>query len=161
MTNAKTILVVEDNDISRKMMTYALRTKGFNVLEARDGATAEARMGERPHLVLLDLVLGDTDGFRLADPIFCAIAGQNAVPIIACSGFVSKLEEAQLSATNFDDVIIKPIEPSRLVQIVRAHLPAETPTAKLGGGRVVLVVDDDPIQLKLAMHRSSRAPAST
>ena len=46
------------------------------------------------------------------------------VSILAFSGFVSKLDEARVSTVGFDDIIPKPIAPSRLVPLIEAHLPA-------------------------------------
>ena len=151
----RTILLVEDNAISRKMVSFALETKGYRVLAAADGATALQLMAQRPQLVLLDLVLPDISGFELAPRLRLATTGPIAV--LACSGFVSKLEEARLGAAGFDDIITKPIEPSRLLQIVRAHLPEDEPRLdSLGSGQCVLVADDDPVQLKLTMYRLER-----
>ena len=154
----RTILIVEDNPITRKLVRFTLESKGFAVLEAIDGKSAlETVAIHPPDLVLLDLVLPDTDGFELAGKLRAILTREQA-PIIAFSGFVSKLEEARISAVGFDDVIVKPVEPWRLVQIVQAHLPE--PSAQFaeafGEGRRLLVADDDPIQAKLAAFRMSR-----
>nr|MBA3503559.1 response regulator [Deltaproteobacteria bacterium] len=79
------------------------------------------------------------------------------VSILAFSGFVSQLDEARVSSVGFDDIIAKPIAPSRLVPLIEAHLPARVPAGgKFGIGRRVVLADDDPIQLKLATFRLSR-----
>jgi PAS domain S-box-containing protein len=151
----QTILLVEDNAISRKMVSFALETKGYRVLAAPDGAAALALMAQSPQLVLLDLVLPDMSGYELAPKLREASAGPIAV--LACSGFVSKVEEVRLSAAGFDDIITKPVEPSRLLQIVRAHLPWDGPEPeRVSDGQRVLVADDDPVQLKLTMYRLER-----
>ncbi|HMG53600.1 MAG TPA: ATP-binding protein, partial [Kofleriaceae bacterium] len=55
------------------------------------------------------------------------------------------------------DIISKPIAPARLVPLIEAHLPAAAPpSAQFGRGRRLVIVDDDPMQLKLAMFRLSR-----
>ena len=70
------------------------------------------------------------------------------------SGFRSILENAAGQPGGFDECLLKPIAPSRLVEIVRRYLPLPEPvTLDLGRGRHVLVVDDDAVQLRLAALR--------
>ncbi|HLU68440.1 MAG TPA: response regulator [Kofleriaceae bacterium] len=152
------ILLVEDNPITRKMVRFALESQGFGVIEAPDGAAALGAFRDNPiALVLQDIVLPDIDGFELVQALR-ALPGGADVPILAVSGLMSKLEEARVSAVGFDDVIAKPVEPSRLLQIVRAHLPAARPERPPAGrSRQLLVVDDDPVQRKLVCFRLQRA----
>ncbi len=151
----RSVLLVEDNAITRKMVRFALESRGYAVLVAGSGEEALERIRQRPDLVLLDLVLPDGSGFDLLTRLRQLPEGRD-VPILACSGFVSKLEEARIGATGFSDVITKPVEPSRLIQIVRAHLPSDEPAEPFGAGRRALLVDDDALQLKLVAHRLAR-----
>jgi PAS domain S-box-containing protein len=149
------VLVVEDNAITRKFLRVALQAEGYEVVEAADGAAAvEAAAGAVPDLVLQDLVLPDCDGFELHARLR-ALPGLDAVPILAISG-LAQLEEARVLAAGFSDFLLKPVEPSRLVEVVRGHLI--TPAAVAGGERSlrVLVVDDDPAQRKLTQVRLAR-----
>jgi len=148
-------MVVDDNATTRRMVRNALERNGHHVIEAQDGRTAlELMRRERPRVVLQDLMLPDADGFELVGEL------RELVPeasILAFSGFVSKLDEARISTVGFDDIIPKPIAPSRLVPLVEAHLPAPVPAdERFGTGRRLVVVDDDPLQLKLAQFRLSR-----
>jgi PAS domain S-box-containing protein len=153
-----TILIVEDNDITRKMVRVALATEGYRVLEAGSGATAVAEMtATRVDLVLQDLVLPDMDGFELVTRLR-ALPGGAEVPIIAFSGFLSRSEASRALAAGFTDMFVKPIEPSRLLRSLRTYLPAAEPAPPSPArGRRVLVADDDPIALKLArVHLQQR-----
>jgi CheY-like chemotaxis protein/signal transduction histidine kinase len=152
-----TILLVEDNPTTRKLVRFTLATKGYSLLEAEDAASALRLAEQHPDLILQDLVLPDMDGFELAGQLRRRM-GDRPVPILAFSGFVSKLEEARISAVGFDDIIVKPVEPSRLLQIIEAHLPAgdRESLAAFGGGLSLLIADDDPIQAKLAAFRFAR-----
>lgn len=152
-----TILVVEDNAITRKMVRVALAAEGYTVLEAPDGRTALELMATTPpDLVLQDLRLPDVDGFELVGRLR-AVPGGTEVPVIAFSGFLSRLEATEASAAGFTDFLLKPVEPSRLVQVVATYLsPREVPSEQPGRGRHVLVVDDDPIQLRLAREHLTR-----
>ncbi len=153
----RTIMVVDDNAATRRMVRNALLRNGHHVIEAADGTTALALMkSEQPCLVLQDLMLPDADGFELVGKLR-RLARGTEVSILAFSGFVSELDEARISTVGFDDIITKPIAPSRLVPLIEAHMPAEAPAnAQFGRGRRLLVADDDPMQLKLAMFRLSR-----
>ncbi len=150
------IMVVDDNAATRRMVRNALARQGYQVLEAPDGATARQLMQrEQPRVVLQDLMLPDADGFSLVVELR-ALGGPD-VAILAFSGFVSKLDQARISSVGFDDIIPKPIAPSRLLPLLEAHMPAPVPTAdRFGMGRRLVVADDDPLQLKLASFRLGR-----
>ena len=150
-------MVVDDNAATRRMVRNALVRNGHEVIEAADGATALALMkSEQPRVVLQDLMLPDADGFELVGKLRRLARGTD-VSILAFSGFVSELDEARISTVGFDDIIAKPIAPGRLVPLIEAHLPAPAPAgAQFGRGRRLVIADDDPMQLKLAMFRLSR-----
>ncbi|HEY0191470.1 MAG TPA: response regulator, partial [Kofleriaceae bacterium] len=117
------IMVVEDNAATRRMVKNALVRSGHEVIEAADGETAlELMRTEHPRVVLQDLMLPDADGFELVGKLRRAARGTD-VSILAFSGFVSELDEARISKVGFDDIIAKPIAPSRLVPLIEAHLP--------------------------------------
>jgi CheY-like chemotaxis protein len=151
------VLVVEDNPITRKLVRFALEANDFVVLEAKDAHTALTLLASHASdLVLQDIVLPDMDGFELVNQLR-ALPGGSDIPILAFSGFLSKHDESRMSAAGFNDVIMKPIEPSRLLSVIRAHLPArEAVTGRFGEGRHILVVDDDPVQRKLVCIRLGR-----
>jgi DNA-binding response OmpR family regulator/signal transduction histidine kinase len=156
-----TILVIEDNPITSRLVRHTLETEHHDVQIAPDGATGLALVrARRPALILLDLLLPDGDGFALFHELR-ALANAADVPILACSGILSAEDDARLAAVGFDGVITKPIEPPRLLQIVRAHLPpvdalAERapPTAAV---RTLVLADDDAVQRKLVALRLQRA----
>ena len=144
------VLVVEDNPISRKLTRVALQTDGFVVAEAADGRSAIASVSQQiPDLILQDILLPDIDGYDLVERLH-SLPGAEQVPILALTGLISKGDEAKLPSAKFADYLFKPVEPSFLVNTVRAHLAAsKTSINTPGHGRVVLAVDDDPKQLKL------------
>jgi PAS domain S-box-containing protein len=150
-------MVVDDNSATRRMVRNALQRNGHVVVEAPDGKTARALMRtERPRVVLQDLMLPDVDGYALVGELRGLARGE-AVAILAFSGFVSELDEARVSAVGFDDIIPKPIAPSRLIPLIEAHLPARAPEAgQLGTGRRLVLADDEPMQLKLAVLQLGR-----
>lgn len=144
------ILLVEDNAITRKMVRITLQAEGYEVIEASDGQTARTLISQhRVGLVLLDLILPDVVGVELVQA-FRAMPHLVDVPIICFSGFISSAEESLVADAGFTDFLIKPVEPSKLVAMVRHYLPRiQESDSQRGHGRRVLVVDDDPVQLKL------------
>jgi len=153
--NPPIILVVEDNALARKMFRVALETEGYCVLEAEDGQTAiSLTEQQQPHLILQDLSLPDMDGFKLVR----TLRSLSQAPILAMSGLLTRLEEAHVASLGFDDFLVKPVTPSVLAERVRMHLAVPNEgTLPAAGRRRILVVDDDPSQLRLASLFLSRA----
>ncbi len=147
---AHTILLVEDNDTTRKLFRVTLQSEGYEVLEAADGASALAHMAaRRPDLVLTDVLFPDMRGTELARALR-ALPGGEDVPIVAISGFLSGEKEGAATTAGFTSFLVKPVEPARLLEAVRTYLPLEGGVHEpIGGGRTVLLADDDPVQLKL------------
>jgi CheY-like chemotaxis protein len=151
------VLLVEDNPIMCRFVCAALDADDMHVTEAHTGAQALGLWAAgASDLVLQDTMLPDIDGFDLVARLR-SLPGGADVPILALSGLLSENEEARISAVGFSDVITKPLEVSRLRQVVRAHLPrTDTLPQRFGEGRRVLVVDDDAIQAKLISFRLAR-----
>jgi CheY-like chemotaxis protein len=156
MTSGR-VLLVEDNPITRKLVRFALQKEAIELIEATDGAGALAAVAERrPDLILQDLLLPDMDGFALAAQLR-AIAAIRNVPILAFSGLLSKVDEKRIAGSGFTDFVTKPIEPSALVRIVRAHLPSgDTSVPSFGRHRRVVLADDDDVQRKLSVFRLAK-----
>jgi DNA-binding response OmpR family regulator len=150
MNAASTILIAEDNPTTMKMLRLALESEGYAVVEAPDARSALAAAQHRlPDLVLQDLLLPDMDGLELVQHLR-ALTGSE-LPILALSGLLSRLDESRTAEAGFTALLLKPLEPSRLIESVRSYLPArEAPAGGFGHGRRLLVVDDDAVQLKLA-----------
>jgi PAS domain S-box-containing protein len=145
------VLVVEDNPITRKMLRVTLETEGYSVVEVGDGRSALAAARESmPELILQDLVLPDMSGFDLLRELR-QLPGGAETPILALSGFISRLEDVRSAEAGFTAMLIKPVEPSRLLEAIKPYLPASTPTISIpaAAGRRLLLVDDDPVQLKI------------
>jgi CheY-like chemotaxis protein len=152
-----TVLIVEVNAISRRMLRVTLEREGYSVLEARDGRGAlDTAAANPPDLVLLDIQLPDMDGIEVASRLR-EMPGRSQLPIVALSGPISRINETRGRAA-FTDYLVKPVAPSRLLSTVQVYLSAhEAGRDQSGGGRCIVVADDDPVQLKLLrLHLTER-----
>jgi PAS domain S-box-containing protein len=153
--NPLCVLVVEDNPITRKMLCYALQSDGYDAPEAGDGRGAlEAAAERHPDLLVLDYMLPDMNGLELLDQVRRQSARPD-LPAIVVTGMMSRLEEFRASSGLSTQFMVKPVEPSRLLEAIRAQFqPSESHAS---GGRRVLVVDDEPLNRKLASFRLKQA----
>lgn len=128
-----TILIVDDSRTTRQMVNLALSAQGFRVREAPDGWTAiDFATEQPPDLVLMDLLLPDCDGFDLLRQLR-ALPGCAAVPILAFSGWMAKMDEARRKHLSFTDYLVKPVEMARLQNVVRSYLTPDGGTPGGGG----------------------------
>ncbi len=146
------ILVVEDNPIMRRMLRLTLASAGHQVLEAPDGHSCLDVAAERSlDAVVLDLGLPDVDGAELLE-LLRAEPGRERLPAIALSGMAKRRGDPELE--RFEEFLIKPVEPSRLIDAVARVLAAPTvPRLVADRSRHVLVADDDDVQRHLLVLR--------
>jgi len=145
-----TILIIEDNYITRKMLRITLEsTKNYTVIEAQNGSEGlKMAKTHKPSLILQDLFLGDMNGFELNKKLR-VLPDIKDIPILALSGFLMDLKE-QSTQSGFTAFLLKPIEPSQLIEVINVHLPLSVhSTSLMGKGRQILIADDNSIQLKL------------
>lgn len=118
------ILVIEDNEQNRYLVTYLLEAKGFKVAEAKDGYEGIALANSlHPHLILLDIQLPGMDGYMVAKTL-----RQNPtldeVPIIAITSYAMVGDRERVLATGCNGYIEKPINPETFIAEIETHLPA-------------------------------------
>jgi two-component system cell cycle response regulator DivK len=116
------ILLVEDNEMNRDMLSRRLIRRGYEVVVALDGeqglAMAEA---ERPHLILMDMSLPMMDGWE-ATRRLKASPGTQAIPIIALTAHAMAGDREKALAAGADDFDTKPVELDRLLAKIQALL---------------------------------------
>lgn len=111
MNDAATILVVEDNDDSRQLMEYILRSQGHRTLVAGDGAEAvELAREHEPDLVLMDIQMPGMDGYQALQSIR-EQSDSRAPKMVAVTAFAMVGDRDQVIRAGFDGYISKPIEP--------------------------------------------------
>ena len=109
------ILLIEDNELNRDMLSRRLVRRGFEVLVAIDGAsgvtTAEI---ELPDLIVMDMSLPILDGWEATRRLKQITANQN-IPIIGCSAHAMVGDRERGIEAGCDDYDTKPIEFTRLL----------------------------------------------
>lgn len=121
-TTQPTILLVEDDDDTRRVYSIMLRHSGFRVVEAANGPEAVRRAVEDgPDLILMDMNLPMLDGWEAARMIK-ADARAGAAPLLAFSALVDSIADLRRESTLFDGFIAKPVSPAELVRRVGAYL---------------------------------------
>jgi two-component system cell cycle response regulator DivK len=121
--DAPAILVVDDDEDSRRILMYSLGSAGYRVLLAENGAAAlELCRVLLPNLVIMDLAMPEMDGYAAIRALKSDERTRN-VPVIAWSARVFSGESSELLSAGFDEVLPKPAVPSDVVNAVRRLLP--------------------------------------
>ena len=116
------LLLVEDNEMNRDMLSRRLIRKGFEVSLAENGQQGvETARAERPDLILMDMSLPVLDGWEATrqlkdDPLTAAI------PVLALTAHASDADRDQALAAGCDDFDTKPIDLPRLLEKIEALL---------------------------------------
>ena len=109
------ILLVEDNEINRDMLSRRLLRKGFEVIVATDGAAGvEMAVAELPDLIVMDMSLPIMDGWQATKQLKQITATRN-IPIVGCSAHAMVGDREKGIEAGCDDYDTKPIEFSRLL----------------------------------------------
>lgn len=116
------ILLVEDNEMNRDMLSRRLQKRGFEVLLAENGTQALALASStRPDLVLMDVGLPDVDGWEVTR-ILKQDAATSAIPVIALTAHALASDRERAFQAGCDDYETKPIELTGLITKIEAHL---------------------------------------
>jgi two-component system, cell cycle response regulator DivK len=119
------ILLVEDNELNRDMLTRRLARRGYDVEIARDGSEGLSMANTSyPDLILLDLSLPEMDGFEVLRHLK-QDSRMKGIPVIALTAHALVTDRSRALAAGFDDYDIKPIEMSRLLQKMETLLHRE------------------------------------
>jgi len=110
------ILLVEDNEMNRDMLSRRLERKGFEVVMAVDGlAGVEMASSSNPDIILMDLSLPEIDGWEATRRIKADPATQN-IPVIALTAHAMAGDEKKALDAGCDDYDTKPVNLNRLLE---------------------------------------------
>jgi CheY-like chemotaxis protein len=121
------ILLVEDNEMNRDMLSRRLERKGFAIAIAVDGQQAvDMAASEAPALILMDMSLPEIDGWEATRRIR-ANASTRHIPIIALTAHAMQGDEQKAREAGCDDYDTKPVELPRLLEKMAALLKDKPP----------------------------------
>ena len=116
------ILLVEDNEMNRDMLSRRLIRKGYEVIMALDGQQAvEAASSQSPDLILMDMSLPLIDGWEATRQIKAAPA-TSAIPVIALTAHAMSDDREKALQAGCDDYDTKPVDLPRLLDKIGALL---------------------------------------
>ncbi|HQY07298.1 MAG: response regulator [Burkholderiales bacterium] len=137
------ILLVEDNEMNREMLSRRLLRKGYEVVIAVDGLQGVEMAGaQRPQLILMDLSLPGIDGWEATRRIKASPATR-AIPVIALTAHAMSDDRAKALAAGCDDFDTKPVDLARLLDKMESLL-ASTAGAVQAQGPVLTAAPEAP-----------------
>jgi two-component system cell cycle response regulator DivK len=116
---AKTVLIVEDNELNMKLFNDLLEARGYRVLQTSSGhAVLSLAREHRPDLILMDIQLPEISGLDVIvwlkdDPHL------RNIPVIAITAFAMKGDEERIRAKGSDGYLSKPISIPRFLETVQ------------------------------------------
>jgi DNA-binding response OmpR family regulator len=143
---AKTILVIEDDENTASLITLYLEREGFAPLTAGDGAQGlHLARRHRPDLVILDLMIPEIDGWEV-----CRRLRQHSeVPVIMLTARGEEIDRVAGLTLGADDYVVKPFSPRELMARVKAVLRRTSPA----GRRTASILVHGPVRLDLEKRR--------
>ncbi|MGP1394331.1 MAG: response regulator [Inquilinaceae bacterium] len=119
---AKTVLIVEDNELNMKLFHDLLEAHGYNTLQTKDGMEAlKIARREKPDLILMDIQLPEVSGLEVTKWIK-EDDELRGIPIIAVTAFAMKGDEEKIREGGCEDYIAKPISVATFLQTVQRYL---------------------------------------
>jgi two-component system CheB/CheR fusion protein len=123
------VLLVEDNEDSRRMLRMLLHRDGYEVHEAEDGLSGlEVLETCQPDVAILDIGLPGIDGYELARRIRRQHA-RNELFLVALTGYGQDSDRQAVQLAGFDAHLVKPLKREQLVELLRKVPPQAAPPA--------------------------------
>ncbi|MFT0861125.1 response regulator [Ancylobacter sp. G4_0304] len=116
------ILLVEDNELNRDMLSRRLSRNGFEVIVAVNGQEGvDLALSGKPDLILMDMSLPVLDGWEATRRVK-ANPETAAIPVIALTAHAMAQDREEAMAAGCDDFDTKPVDLPRLLEKIRARL---------------------------------------
>ena len=123
----KTVLVVEDNGDNMRLITYALRRAGYEVIAAETGLKGvELAISEHPAFIIMDINLPDFDGLEATRRIRKS-SSNGSIPIIAITSYAMAGDMNLVLSAGCTGYFEKPIDPLTIIDKIHALLGWDRP----------------------------------
>jgi CheY-like chemotaxis protein len=121
------ILLVEDNEMNRDMLSRRLLRRGYEVILAEDGAVGVSlATAERPDLILMDMSLPVMDGWEATRQLKASPVTQT-IPVIALTAHAMAGDEEKALAAGCNAYETKPVDLTKLLSKMEALLQKQSP----------------------------------
>ncbi len=119
---AKKILIIDDNEKNRLLMSDILQYRGYEILQTGDGEKGVSMARQfKPDLILLDMQMPGIDGFTVAK-ILKSDALTKDIKVIAVTSLAMKGDKERILALGVDDYIAKPIDTRQFPVLVEKYI---------------------------------------
>jgi two-component system cell cycle response regulator DivK len=119
---AKTVLIVEDNELNMKLFHDLLEAHGYRTLQIRDGLQVlDIARAHKPDLILMDIQLPEVSGLEVTKWIK-EDEELRSIPVIAVTAFAMKGDEERIRRGGCEAYISKPISVGRFLETVKSYL---------------------------------------
>ena len=119
---AKTILVVEDNELNMKLFHDLLEASGYNIVQTRNGLEAiDLARQHRPDLILMDIQLPEVSGLEVTKWLK-EDDDLRSIPVIAVTAFAMKGDEERIRQGGCEAYLSKPISVNMFLDTVKSYL---------------------------------------
>jgi len=133
-----TILVVDDDPVTRRVLQHYLGRAGFQVITAQKGRDAiKLAKRELPQLIILDVVMPGMDGWTVLKSIQESEV-MSTIPVLMLSGNAELVIKEESFNSGAQALLVKPINPEQLIMVVRRLLAGLAPSGGLPVSRVTL-----------------------
>ncbi len=118
----KRILIIEDNDLNRRLFNDVLVSRGYETVLSSRGANAAALARDsKPDLIMMDMCMPDADGLEATQSIRADSATAN-IPVIAVTACAMKGDEQRILAGGCSGYLAKPVSLTNLLDCVGLHV---------------------------------------
>ena len=146
----KKILIIEDEPNIRELVTYNLKTNGYEPLEAEDGITGITLVyKEKPDLILLDIMLPGEDGYNILKRLKSDTRTRD-IPVIMVTARDSEIDKVLGLELGADDYVTKPYSARELIARIRAVLRRGVDADE--GGLIDPVLEAGPVRMDVERH---------
>lgn len=119
---AKTVLIVEDNELNMKLFNDLLEAHGYGTLQTRSGVEAvELARTHHPDLILMDIQLPEVSGLQVTQWLKDDDELKD-IPVIAITAFAMKGDEERIRQGGCEAYLSKPIQVAKFIETVRNYI---------------------------------------